>query len=126
MDFRNNRQIVEEDYLGYRLFDYSYHHYGWDYYNTIKREVLAPLVSVAYLTRFPVFNNSLSLDATYQLIDQAEKYYAIPQDIYRNLAGKDNFGVAYKGVGDYDIVDRYSAFDDMYHEGHAINAFLAW
>ena len=126
LDFRNNRQVVEEDYHGYRLFDYSYHSYGWGYYHTTKRDELTPLVSAAYLTRLPVLNNSLSLGVTYQLINQAEKYYAIPQDIYRSLAGRDNLGVAYEGVGDYDIVDRYSASDDMYHEGHAINAFLAW
>lgn len=126
LDFRNNRQIVEEEYHGYRMFDYSFRRHGWGYYHTTKRGELTPLVSVAYLTRLPVFNNSISVGVTYQLINQAEKYYAIPQDIYRSLAGKDNLGVAYEGVGDYDIEDRYSASDDMYHEGHAINAFLAW
>jgi hypothetical protein len=126
LDFRNNRQVVEQGYHGYRLFDYSYPRYGWGYYHTTKRDELNPLVSVAYLTRLPVLDNSLSIGVTYQLINQAEKYYAIPRDIYRNLAGKDNFGVAYEGVGDYEIEDRYSASDDMYHEGHAINAFLAW
>ena len=126
LDFRNNRQIVEEDYHGYRLFDYSYQRHGWGYYHTTKRGELTPLVSVAYLTRLSVFNRSVSLGVTYQLINQAEKYYAIPQDIYRSLAGRDNLGMAYEGVGDYEIEDRYSASDDMYHEGHTINAFLAW
>jgi len=126
LDFRNNRQIVEEGYHGYRMFDYSYRRHGWGYYHTTKRGELTPLVSVAYLTRLPVFNRSVSMGVTYQLINQAEKYYAIPQDIYRSLAGKDNLGMAYEGVGDYEIEDRYSASDDMYHEGHSINAFLAW
>jgi hypothetical protein len=126
LDFRNNRKIIKDEYPGYRMFDYSTIRPGWGYYHTTSRSELTPLISAAYLTRLPVFDNSLSLGVTYQLINQAEEYYAIPQDIYRNLAGKDNSGVTYEGVGDYDIVDRYSASDDMYHEGHSINAFLSW
>lgn len=126
LDFRNNRDILKNSYPGYYRPHTGYMPMRWGYYHTTSRSELTPLVSVAYLTRLPVFNNSFTLGATYQLINQAEEYYAIPQDIYRNLAGKDVEGAMYSGTEDYEIEDRFSASDEMYHEGHAVNTFLTW
>lgn len=126
IDFRNNREIIKEGYPGYNRYNYSIMPSKWGYYHTTSRGELTPLISAAYLTRLPVFNNSLTLGVTYQLINQAEEYYAIPTDIYKNLAGRDLLNVAFEGTEDYEIEDRYSASDNMYHEGHSINMFLGW
>jgi len=126
IDFRNNREIVKSGYRHYPGYYAGGIYRGWGYYHTTSRSELNPLVSLAYLTRLPVLDRSLTVGATYQLISQAEEYYAIPRDIYRYLAGKDAEGITFNGTSDYDIKDRYSASDDMYHEGHSINAFLGW
>ncbi len=129
LDFRNNLDIVNQSYgfyPGYRLYSPGYRYPGWGYYHTSARAELTPLVSAAWLTRLPVLNNSITLGATYQLITQAGGYYAIPHDIYRNQAGRSLDGMAYAGTEGYEITDRFSGSDDMYHEGHAMNLFLAW
>jgi hypothetical protein len=126
LDFRNNRDIVKKEYPGYYEYNSGYMPGRWGYYHTTSRSELTPLISLAYLTRIPVFNESVTMGATYQLINQAGEYYAIPRDIYRHVAGKDVEGKSYSGTEDYEIEDRYSASDEMYNEGHAVNAFIAW
>lgn len=130
LDFRNTREIVKSGYggifPGYSRYSPGIIYPGWGYYHTTSRSEMAPIISAAYLTRLPLLNKSVTLGATYQLIAQAEGYYAVPHDIYKNLAGRSLDGVAYAGLEDYDITDRFSGSDDMYHEGHSINTFLAW
>ena len=130
LDFRNTRDIVSERwggiYPGYRMYQPHHSYPGWGFYHTSSRSELAPIVSAAWLTRLPGLNNSVSLGATYQLINKAGGYYAIPQNIFRNMAGKTVDGMDYAMAESYDITDRFSGSDDMYHEGHAMNIFLAW
>lgn len=126
LDFRNNRDIVESRYPAYYGIRHGYVYPGWGYYHTSVRGEITPLISAAYLARLPLLNNSITFGATYQLISQAENYYAIPHEIYRNVAGTTVEGTSYKGMEDYDITDRFTGSDEMYHEGHTINTFLAW
>jgi hypothetical protein len=122
---RNSREIVS-NYWGGIIPCYDGYRPNYWYYYTSNRKEVTPLMSVAYLSRLPILNKSITLGITYQVITQGEGYYAIPYDIYRNMAGRDVYGVAYEGTQGYDIVDRFSGSDEMYHEGHSVNFFLAW
>ncbi len=125
LDMRNSREIVS-NYWGGIIPCYDGYRPNYWYYYTSNRKEVTPLMSVAYLSRLPILNKSITLGITYQVITQGEGYYAIPYDIYRNMAGRDVYGVAYEGTQGYDIVDRFSGSDEMYHEGHSVNFFLAW
>jgi hypothetical protein len=130
LDFRNIRKISSNRYGGIwpmmSRYAYDYVGPGWSYYQTSQRSELTPLISAAYLSRIPVLNRSVTAGITYQLINQAEGYYAIPNDIYRNLAGRTTDGMYYAGMESYTITDRFSGSDEMYNEGHAVNAYLSW
>jgi len=125
LDMRNSREIVTNNWGGFYPCYYGYRPNYW-YYNTSNRKEITPLISIAYLSRLPFLKKSISIGATYQVITQGEEYYFIPYDIYRNMAGMDINGFAYEGTQGYDIVDRFSGSDEMYHEGHSVNLFLAW
>jgi len=99
---------------------------GYWHYQAPRRPELTPLMSAAWFNRLPVLNRSVTLGLTYQLISQGENYYAIPHDIYKNVAGRSYDGMAYAGTESYSIIDRFSGSDEMYHEGHAISALLSW
>lgn len=125
IDFRNSLSTTNRGYSGIYPMVYDYiPRYG--YYYTSKRNEVSPLLSLAYLTQLPVLNNSISIGATYQIITQGERYYAIPYDIYRSNAGKTFDGYTYMGTEGYTIEDRFSGSDEMYHEGHSLNLFLSW
>lgn len=95
-DFRSAREIRESrdiyfpyPMLGIRTLDLvrmpSYPRF---YVNT--RRELEPVISAAYLLR-PIEGplGNLSLGVTYQMVSQDEKYYPIPQDIYKSVLGAD-------------------------------------
>ncbi|MDY0254063.1 MAG: hypothetical protein RBR30_06580 [Tenuifilaceae bacterium] len=125
IDFRNSLSVSNGGYSGIYPLLYDYvPRYGY-YYSSTRSEV-SPLLSLAYLTQLPILNNSISLGATYQIIAQGERYYAIPYDIYRSNAGKTFDGYTYMGTEGYTIEDRFSGSDEMYHEGHSLNLFLSW
>ena len=124
LDMRNSRRVVNNRYGIFPcLYDCMP---SWGYYYSNERAELSPLMSAAYLTRLPIFRKSITLGATYQVITQGESYYAIPFDIYRNVAGMDMMGTNYAGMEGYQITDRFSGSDYMYHEGHAINTFMSF
>jgi hypothetical protein len=100
-------------------------HRGY-FYHPNPRQELSPLLNAAYITRLPFLNRALTLGASYQLISQGENYYAVPNNIYRNLAGYSLDGTLIAGFEGYDITDRYSGADEMYHEGHSFNLMAAW
>ncbi len=123
VDFGGNHNIERQQHYGiypeYRMSS-SWHQYSTD------RPELTPLLSVAAIVSPEAFNQKLRIGLTYQLITQGERYYAIPYDIYKNVAGRSLDGSTYSGMESYSIEDRYSGADEMYHEGHAINGFAAW
>ena len=87
------------------------------YFITTRKE-LEPVFSGALLSRplgtlFP----HLFLGLTYQVVAQDEKYYGIPQDIYRSVIGYDYLGAKTSNES-MPIIDRYSGSDDMHHVGH--------
>ncbi len=127
--FRNSRSILNNHYGGIYPYDklsVSSIAPRYGYYYTSERKELTPLMSIAWLSRLPVFNKSVTLGVTYQVITLGEKYYSIPYDIYRNAAGKNLDGASYAGLENYTITDRFSGSDEMYHEGHSIQIFSAY
>lgn len=123
VDFGGNHNIERQSYYGifprYPMPGYWHHH-------SPVRPELTPLFSAAYIASPEALNNNLHIGLTYQLITQGERYYAIPYDIYKNVAGRSLDGSTYAGMESYSIEDRYSGADEMYHEGHAINGFASW
>src|SRR5512140_161266 len=76
---------------------------------------LEPVFSGAIIARpLPSLSNDLYIGATYQMILQDEKYYDIPQDIYRTAAGYDYSGRAAAAEANIPIVDKYSGKDNMH------------
>ncbi len=123
VDFGGNHNIERQPYYGiypmYRMPGY------WHHYSPVRPE-LTPLLSAAFIASPEALNRKLRIGLTYQLITQGERYYAIPYDIYKNVAGRSLDGSTYSGMESYSVTDRYSGADEMYHEGHAINGFAAW
>ncbi len=123
VDFGGNHHIERQPYYG--IYPMSRMPGYWYQHSPIRPE-LTPLFSAAFITTPEALNHKLRLGLTYQLITQGERYYAIPYDIYKNVAGRSLDGSTYSGMESYSIEDRYTGADEMYHEGHAINAFAAW
>lgn len=131
LDFRGISNVRSQSTnYNYPMSDYltaksiSYLPYPRYYVNT--RKELQPVVSAAYLTR-PVPSDLPGLYAglTYQAIFQDDKYYAIPQDIYREVVGYDYAG-AKASPSNLPIVDRYKGSDDMHHLAHMLSFFSAY
>ena len=125
IDFRNARQVAEnrDIYFPYPMLrtattDVAYRMPYPQYYLRSRRE-LEPAVSLAYLLRPRSEGlNAFSFGATYQLITQDERYYSIPQDIYKSMLGADYSGDRAAGTENIPIVDKYSGSDEMHQEGH--------
>ncbi|MBI4427857.1 MAG: hypothetical protein HY562_01935, partial [Ignavibacteriales bacterium] len=110
------------DYLIVR--DMAYFPYPSYYINT--RKELQPVFSGAYLTRLlPGVLPNFSAGVTYQAVFQDDKYYAIPQDIYRSVLGYDFAGTR-ASPEDLPIVDRYKGNDDIHHIAHMVAFFAAF
>lgn len=94
------------------------------YYDT--RKELQPVFSGAYLTR-PLSSllPRLYTGVTYQALFQDDKYYPIPQDIYRSVMGYD-FSGARASAEDLPTVDRYKGTDDIHHLAHMVSFFTAY
>ena len=127
-DFRSARTIQEQGYgftqpwIAYRTTEVAFRPYPWVYLNT--RRILEPVFSGAYITRpLPETQPGLVLGTSYQLILQDDKYYSVPQDIYRSVIGQDYEGNRAAGASSLPIVDRYSGEDNMHQRGHFIAAF---
>jgi hypothetical protein len=88
------------------------------------RKEIEPTVSLAYLTRpLRAEASRLFLGATYQLIIQDEKYYPIPQDIYRPVVGYDYLGFRVAAESQIPIIDRFTGTDNIQHLGHFASMF---
>jgi hypothetical protein len=125
-DFRNGREEAQQNIYGYpqplMYGDYTRSSVSFmpypQFYVTSRRE-LEPVFSFALLTRpLPATLPDLSIGATYQLLMQDEKYYEIPQDIYRPSYGADYSGKAMTESRNIPIVDRYAGTDNMHQKGH--------
>jgi hypothetical protein len=82
---------------------------------TAGRRVLEPVFSAGILGRV---TPDLTLGMTYQLMLQDEKYYAVPQNIYRSVLGEDYAGNKAAAASSIPITDVSSGDDRMRQEGH--------
>ncbi|MBI5471976.1 MAG: hypothetical protein HY961_06485 [Ignavibacteriae bacterium] len=132
LDFRSAREIRETNdwYYPYPLLATktalsSMMPYPRYYINT--RRELEPVVSATYLFR-PTEGalSNLSLGISYQMIAQDEKYYSIPQDIYKSVLGANYLGVTSKAAENIPIVDKYSGADNMHQNGHFVALFAGY
>ena len=83
------------------------------------RRELEPVFSGAAIFRpLPEAAPSFYLGATYQYVLQDEKYYSVPQNIYKSAAGYDFNGRTVAAADAIPIVDKYSGKDDMHQVGH--------
>ncbi len=120
LDFRNSRQVEDDDiyYPRYVGYDCVQCFSGYPAYFANTRRELEPVFSGALFFR-PARKTlpGLALGVTYQAIFRNEGYYAIPHDIYRTNAGYD-----YEGARTLDanvpIDDIYLGDDDMHQVGH--------
>ncbi len=129
LDFRSSREISANhvmpyyaDYMRGAVIDYI----GFPYYYARTRKESAPVFSGAYVVRPAGSIGRLTLGATYQLVYQDQRYYSVPQDIYRNNPSQAFAADASGGSGHIPIVDRYSGADGMQERGHFGALFAAY
>lgn len=128
-DFRSARQIKEEALMYYGpwvTYDLratsSFAPYP-NYYANQRRE-LEPVFSGAAIGRMiPMEGHELTVGMTYQFLLQDDKYYNIPQDIYRSTIGYDYNGMRSAASDNMPIIDKYSGEDNIHQVGHFISAF---
>jgi hypothetical protein len=125
IDFRSAKTLTEESpnyimpWMSYATSDAMYSpSYPWVYLNS--RRELEPVFSGAYIGS-PL--TGLVLGASYQLMLQDEKYYDVPQGIYRSVNGSDYAGNKAAASSSLPIIDRYNGEDKMHQTGHFISAF---
>jgi hypothetical protein len=131
LDFRSVSEIrSQSSRYYYPMYDYlvtrdmAFMPYPRYYLNT--RKELQPVFSGAYLTRpLPFLLPRFYAGVTYQAVFQDDKYYAIPQDIYRSVMGYDYAG-AKTSAENLPIVDRYKGSDDIHHLAHMISFYGAY
>lgn len=133
VDFRSARDVFDRSsfyhpypVLASRAIESSYFlPYPRFYVNT--RRELEPVLSTAFLfhpTEGALSN--LSLGVTYQMISQDDKYYAIPQDIYKSVLGSDYLGVRSAAAENIPIVDKFSGSDNIHQNGHFVSLFAGY
>jgi hypothetical protein len=126
-DFRTARNVKTDHQYIYpwaRLAatDMLYAPYPQFYAQT--RKQMDPVFSGAYIGRLlPETAPNLMLGVTYQLVMQDEKYYSVPQDIYRSVVGADYEGRSMAASSAMPIVDKYSGDDNFHHNGHFLSLF---
>lgn len=133
LDFRSAKEIRDSRNIYYPYPIFAVHSidaarfvpFPRFYVNT--RRELEPVVSAAYLLRPAegVFSH-MSLGVTYQLVSQDEKYYPIPQDIYKSVLGADYMGVRSAAAENIPIVDKLSGTDNIHQEGHFVSLFAGY
>lgn len=134
LDFRSAREVTTRQnvyyprydiYLENRLDDRVRFPYPAYFINT-RREV-EPVLSAAYLfkpSEGPL--RGFAAGATYQRISQDQKYYPIPQDIYKSIIGADYLGIRSAAAENIPIVDRYSGTDEMHVRGDLFSLFVGY
>lgn len=129
-DFRAARAIQDQPdfiYPWYGVADVRSSLYRMPYptvYLESRRE-LEPVFSGALIGRpLGELAPGLLVGLTYQLVMQDEKYYSVPQDIYRSVVGADYAGRSSAvNESSMPIVDKYSGQDNMHQNGHFVSLF---
>ncbi len=132
-DFRSGREVAQEDVYSYPRPMYygdavkSMYYIPYPQFYVSSRRELEPVFSCAILARpLPSTLPDLYIGGTYQLLFQDEKYYAIPQDIYRSAYGVDYAGKELTDSRNVPIVDKYSGADNMHQKGHFGSLYLGY
>ena len=129
-DFRSSQEVQDQSYYQPWVYtaeiasaDLSY----FPYYLSRSRNVLEPVFSGALIVRpAPEALNGLVAGLTYQLVLQDDKYYGIPQDIYKTTLGYDYTGSPAAAENGLPTVDRYSGEDNISQTGHFTNGFIRY
>lgn len=130
VDFRSAREVEENSYYvspyDYRIASVADMIYYPRFYVNTRKE-LEPVFSGALFAR-PLYAvvPKLFVGFSYQAISQDDKYYTIPQDIYRSVMGYDYAGTKTEASSDIPIVDRYSGTDNIHQVGHFLTAFSGY
>jgi hypothetical protein len=130
LDFRSVSDVRSQTDYAYPMYDYrvatSYIAIPYPRFYLDTRKDLQPLIAAAYLTR-PLRSllPHLLAGATYQAVFQDDKYYAIPQDIYRSVIGYDYAGTK-ASAENLPVVDRYKGSDDIHHLAHMVSVYAAY
>jgi hypothetical protein len=130
-DFRSSQEVRDEQQY-YQPWVYSAVMQAADlsyfpYYFSRSRTVLEPIFSGALVIRpAPGALHGLVAGLTYQLVMQDDRYYAIPQDIYKSTPGYDYTGSPAAAGNSLPTVDRYSGKDNISQTGHFTNAFVRY
>jgi len=131
VDFRTARTIAEQPAMYYPPYLYGARvdvdaiYYPRLYMNT--RRELEPVFSGALMGRpAPDELPELEVGLTYQLVLQDDKYYNIPQDIYKTTAGYDYNGGRAAAAESLPIVDKYRGEDNINQTGHFLNLFARY
>lgn len=134
LDFRTSKEIRNwrDAYYPYpmiavRTMDVARMYIPYPRFFIDTRRELEPVVSAAYLFR-PTEGalSDLSLGLTYQMISQDDKYYPIPQDIYKSVLGSDYRGMVSPAAENIPIVDKYSGTDNIHQTGHFVSLFAGY
>ena len=131
-DFRSAREVTESlptifpayaDYAARVSSDMIYFPRA---YLATRRE-LEPVFSGALIGRvLPEAAPELLVGLSYQLVLQDDRYYGVPQDIYRTAAGYDYSGMRAAAADQIPIADRYSGKDNMHQEGNSLSGFARY
>lgn len=134
IDFRSVRNTVDRNYYPYPYYgdirtldDGSRISMPYPMFYARTRKQLEPLFSAAFVTRpLKTSLHNLFVGATYQMILQDDKYYSIPQDIYKSNFGYDYAGIRVTESADIPVIDKYSGKDDMHHIGHFVGVHTGY
>jgi hypothetical protein len=130
-DFRSAQEVQDRSYYtlpwaspaSTQVMDMSY----VPYYLLQSRKVLEPVFSGAVIARpAPRALHGLVAGLTYQLVLQDDRYYSIPQDVYRSTLGYDYTGSPAAAESSLPTIDRYSGEDNISQTGHFTTAFLRY
>jgi len=128
-DFRAARTVKEQPsfiYPWYGVLDSRSSLFApYPYTYLQNRRELEPVFSGAMVGRpLGELAPGLLLGLTYQLVMQDQKYYGVPQDIYRSVVGADYAGrTSAVDQSSMPIVDKYSGQDNMHQTGHFVSLF---
>ncbi len=129
INFRSQVNVRDEDeYTIHPCYDYrsDYAAERYDcwyphYYAASTRKAVEPVVALAYLLRPFQGRSNYTLGLTYQAVFQDERYYEIPQNIYRSQLGFDYAGRAVADESNIPVIDRYRGEDEMHQQGHFLS-----
>ncbi len=131
-DFRSARQIHQETppyygpWVAYDMRATS-SFVPYPHYFVSQRRELEPVFSGAAIGRMiPMDGHEFTVGMTYQYLLQDDKYYNIPQDIYRSTIGYDYNGTRAAGAENMPVIDKYSGEDNIHQGGHFLSAFAQY